>query len=124
MFVIKRNYFMIYNERLEQKCHISPFLGVVELLFVWIVTEGDVVVNDERLDGEGEENTGVDVINVVLGEDAFVFDSFLGVEGEELLLLFDTAWWEGELVYINKKIDKLVNFYDDCFKFLIFFTMI
>lgn len=103
---------MIHNERLEQqKCHISPFLGVVELLFVWIVTEGDVVVNDERLDGEGEENTGVDVINVVLGEDAFVFDSFLGVEGEELLLLFDTAWWEGELVYINKKLNKLVNFY-------------
>lgn len=95
---------MIHDERLEQKCAISPFLGV-ELLFVWIVTEGEVVVNDERLDEEGEEKTGVDVINVVLGKDkaAFVFDSFLGVEEEELLLLFDTVWWEGELDYIDKK---------------------
>ena len=59
---------------------------------------------------------GVDVINVVLGEDkvAFVFDSFLGVEGEEWLLLFDTAWWVGEFDYINKKRNKLVIFYDDC----------
>lgn len=64
---------------------------------------------------------GVDVINVVLGEDkvAFVFDSFLGVEGEELLLLFDTAWWwVGELDYINKKRNKLVIFYDDCLRLL------
>lgn len=47
----------------------------------------------KRLECEGVEGTVVDVINDFFGEkSAFDLDSFLGVGGEELLLLFDAGW--------------------------------
>lgn len=71
----------------EGGVNLSPFLGVVELLFVLLRAEGEVVVNVGRLcGGDGEdEGLGVDAINVFVdAEIAFRCDSFLGVDGDEV----------------------------------------